>query len=79
MNYHSLGCKKQRVPLDLRPIASGLVWLRARKVRRAHERKRWLWDSINRWPSDFPDTNALGYRYLQSPREWLLELLELLA
>ena len=36
---HSSECKKQRAPLDLLPIATGLVSLRAGNIRLASERK----------------------------------------
>src|SRR5207248_5420400 len=46
---HSLGCKKQRAPLDLRPIAIGLAWPWAENVHRALERKNWLRGRAKNW------------------------------
>ena len=44
---HSSACKKRRAPLDLQPIATGLVSLRAGNIRLASERKSWLRGRVN--------------------------------
>src|SRR2546421_4754536 len=44
---HNLVCKKQRAPLDLRPIATGLVWLRAGNPGLTSKRKTWSGDRVN--------------------------------
>src|SRR4029453_6350678 len=56
MIFHSLGCKKQKAPLDSQRIAIGSDWPWAGNVHLAREPKNWLGSSPDNPASGFSDS-----------------------